>query len=61
MKATLPEKTTLPEAKPPAKNTGLALDEHTRGLLRRFLRDWVEPRWRRNTSTAPPRRARAVT
>jgi ATP-binding cassette, subfamily B, bacterial MsbA len=46
VKATLPEKTTLPEAKPPAKSTGLALDEHTRGLLLRFLRDWIEPRWR---------------
>ena len=36
----------LPEAKPRAKNKGLELNEHTRGLLRRFLRDWILPRWR---------------
>ena len=35
---------------PPAPHkpqpTALALDEHRRGLLKRFLRDWVYPRWR---------------
>ena len=35
-----------PPAPTKPQPTALALDEHRRGLLKRFLRDWVYPRWR---------------
>jgi subfamily B ATP-binding cassette protein MsbA len=31
---------------PATKSKGLTLDEHQRGLLKRFMRDWVSPRWK---------------
>ncbi len=37
----------LPKPAPGKSASGtLALDEQQRGLLNRFLRDWVYPRWR---------------
>ncbi len=35
-----------PAPRKPSPGAALALDEHQRGLLKRFLRDWVYPRWR---------------
>ena len=35
-----------PAPRKPSAGAALALDEHQRGLLKRFLRDWVYPRWR---------------
>lgn len=38
--------TSEPNAAGHALARGLSLDEHKRGLLKRFLREWVLPRWR---------------
>jgi ATP-binding cassette, subfamily B, bacterial MsbA len=38
--------TTQSNAPPRSKSRGLSLDPHQRGLLKRFLREWVVPRWR---------------
>lgn len=38
--------TVEPPAADKGQSKGLTLDAHKRGLLKRFLRDWVYPRWR---------------
>jgi ATP-binding cassette, subfamily B, bacterial MsbA len=38
--------TTQSNAPARGRSRGLSLDPHQRGLLKRFLRDWVVPRWR---------------